>query len=164
MKEEKSMKVFREGADVDKAVKTYGDMLLKVCITVLCNRYDAEEVVQETFIAYMMYEKEFQNEEHRKAWLLRVAINKSKNVLRFHRIHSYVDLDSIKEMVAAEEHETLNEILQLPLKLRTAIHLHYYDGYTCKEIGKIIGTSEAAVKKRLQKGRERLKEILGGEE
>lgn len=158
------MKTIREKADVDRVVVIYGDMLLKVCITLLCNRYDAEEVVQETFITYMTHGKEFEDEEHKKSWLLRVAINKSKNVLRFRRLHSYVDLDSIKEMVAKEESEMLYEIVQLPVKLKTAIHLHYYEGYTCKEIGEITGASEAAVKKRLQKGRERLKEILGGEE
>ena len=52
------------------------------------------------------------------------------------------------------------EILQLPPKIKAAIHLHYYEGYTCKEIGTIVGATESAVKKRLQKGRELLKDIL----
>lgn len=146
---------------IEQAVDLYGDMLMKVSLSMLGNRYDAEEIVQETFISYMTDSKEFREDEHEKAWLLRVAINKSKNFLRKSRHRIYINLDDIKEVIAAEEkQEQLVEILQLPPKIKAAIHLHYYEGYTCKEIGAIVGATESAVKKRLQKGRELLKDIL----
>lgn len=146
---------------IEQAVGLYGDMLMKVCLSMLGNRYDAEEIVQETFISYMTDSKEFREDEHEKAWLLRVAINKSKNFLRKSRHRIYINLDDIKEVIAAEEkQEKLVEILQLPPKIKAAIHLHYYEGYTCKEIGAIVGATESVVKKRLQKGRELLKDIL----
>lgn len=146
---------------IEQAVCRYGDMLMKVCLSMLGNRYDAEEIVQETFIAYMTNSKEFREDEHEKAWLLRVAINKSKNSLRRSRRRIYINLDDIKEVIAAEEkQEQMVEIMQLPPKIKAAIHLHYYEGYTCKEIGVIVGATESAVKKRLQKGRELLKDIL----
>lgn len=146
---------------IEQAVGLYGDMLMKVCLSMLGNRYDAEEIVQETFISYMTNSKEFREDEHEKAWLLRVAINKSKNFLRKSRHRIYINLDDIKEVIAAEEkQEHLVEILQFPPKIKAAIHLHYYEGYTCKEIGAIVGATESAVKKRLQKGRELLKDIL----
>lgn len=146
---------------IEQAVGLYGDMLMKVCLSMLGNRYDAEEIVQETFISYMTDSKGFREDEHEKAWLLRVAINKSKNFLRKSRHRIYINLDDIKEVIAAEEkQEKLVEILQLPPKIKAAIHLHYYEGYTCKEIGAIVGATESVVKKRLQKGRELLKDIL----
>lgn len=146
---------------VEQAVGLYGDMLMKICLSMLGNRYDAEEIVQETFIAYITNPKEFCEDEHEKAWLLRVAVNKCKNFLRKSRRRIYINLDDIKEVIAAEEkQEQMVEIMQLPPKIKTAIHLHYYEGYTCKEIGAIVGATESTIKKRLQKGRELLKAIL----
>lgn len=158
------MNRFKSKESIEKAVDSYGDMLLKICLTMLGNRYDAEEIVQETFLAYMVSEKEFCDAEHEKAWMIRVAINKSKNALRYRSKHIYVNLDDVKEIIADEEkQEMLVEVMQLPPKIKTAVHLHYYEGYTCKEIGVIVGATEVAVKKRLQRGRELLKNILGGE-
>ncbi|MCH5251666.1 MAG: RNA polymerase sigma factor [Lachnospiraceae bacterium] len=158
------MERFKSKEHVNQVVNRYGDVLMKTCFACLGNRYDAEEVVQETFLAYMVSEKDFRDDEHRKAWLLRVAINKSKNLLRSRRRHSYVNLDDIKEVIAGEEkQEMLTEIMKLPHKIKTAVHLHYYEGYTCREIGAIVGATEATVKKRLQRGRELLRDILGGE-
>lgn len=158
------MNRFKSKERIEAAIQDYGDMLMRICLAMLGNRYDAEEVVQETFITYMTQEKEFTEREHEKAWLIRVAVNKAKNMLRYHHNHNYINLDDIKEIVPVQEkQEQMVEIVQLPLKIKTAIHLHYYEGYTCKEIADIVGASEAAVKKRLQKGRELLKEILGGE-
>lgn len=146
---------------IEQAIDLYGDILMRVCLSMLGNRYDAEEIVQETFISYMTYSGKFREEEHEKAWLLRVAINKSKNFLRKNRRRIHINLDDIKEVVAAEERQTqMSEILQLPPPIKAAVHLHYYEGYTCKEIGAIVGASEATIKKRLQKGREMLKDIL----
>ncbi len=146
---------------IEQALDLYGDMLMRVCLSMLGNRYDAEEIVQETFISYMTHSGKFREEEHEKAWLLRVAVNKSKNFLRKNRRRIHINLDDIKEVVAAEEkQEQMAEILQLPSPIKAAVHLHYYEGYTCKEIGAIVGSSEAAVKKRLQRGREMLKDIL----
>lgn len=159
------MNRFKSKESVERIVRSYGDMLLKVCLAMLGNCYDAEEVVQETFIAYMVSNKEFRDDEHEKAWLLRVTINKSKNALRYRSKHVHVNLEDVKEVIADErKQEMLAEIMQLPPKIRAAVHLHYYEGYTCKEIGTIVGATETAVKKRLQRGRELLKDILGGEQ
>ena len=155
------MNRFKSEENIKQTVARYGDMLMKTCFALLGNRYDAEEAVQETFLSYMVTKKEFRDEEHTKAWLLRVAVNKSKNILRSRHRRLYVNLEDIQEVVAEEEkQEMLTEIMQLPYPIKTAIHLHYYEGYTCKEIGDIVGATEAAVKKRLQKGRELLRDIL----
>lgn len=61
------MNAFRDKEDVEQTLRTYGDMILKICITLLGNRYDAEDVLQETFIAYMMQEKAFEKEELKRA-------------------------------------------------------------------------------------------------
>ena len=155
------MEKFRSEEDVIQTVRAYGDMLMKTCFALLGNRYDAEEAVQETFLSYITKEKTFEGEEHKKAWLLRVAVNKSKNILRSRHRHLYINLEDIQEIVAGKEkQDMLAEIMQLPTPIKTAVHLHYYEGYTCREIGAIVGATEAAVKKRLQKGRKLLKDIL----
>jgi len=133
------VKRFKSKEEVKQTVDCYGDMLLKICLSILGNQYDAEEIVQETFIAYMERTKIFKEEEHKKAWLIRVAINKAKNALRYRHNHNYVNLDDVKEVLASEEkQEMLVEIIKLPVKIKTVIHLHYYEGYTCKEIAGIV--------------------------
>lgn len=144
--------------EIEKTVNAYGDMLFKLCFTILKNNSDAQDAVSEALIKFMTFEKSFESEEHKKAWLIRVATNVCRDMLRFYKARSYVNIEEINVYCREEgEAEIVNELLNLPLKYRTAVYLFYIEGYKTAEIAKMLSISPSAVRKRLQHGREMLK-------
>lgn len=150
-------------ANIDKAeaaVRKYGDSLMRIAYTYTRNMEDAQDMVQEAFIKYLTKAPEFLSSEHEKAWLIRITINICKNHLASSYIKGRAELD--ENLSVCDEHSTLIDAVDsLPEKYRTAIHLFYYEGYSTKEIAKIIGLTESAVTSRLQRGRGLLKKMLG---
>lgn len=144
--------------EIENTVKIYSNMLFKLCFTILCNRADAEDAVSDTFLKYIVKSPKFNGEEHKKAWLIRVATNMCKDRRRFNLKHHYVNLDEIAEFCADKAQQNhLLEMLNLPQKYKTVIHLFYIEGYKTREIAQILKISDSAVRKRLQYGRELLK-------
>ena len=142
---------------IEKIVLKYSNMLYKICIVMLCNEQDAQDAIQDTFCRYLEKRPEFKSPEHEKAWLIRVATNICKDMLRLHARHPKISIDDLSERLAAPaQKEVLTELLELPPRQRVVIYLHYVDGYSVKEIASILKISESAVKKRLQRGREYL--------
>ncbi len=140
--------------NIEKTVLKYSNMLYKICIVMLCNEQDAQDAVQDTFCRYLEKRPEFKGTEHEKAWLIRVATNICRDMLRFQARHPKIAIDDLSHRLAApEQTETFIELLELPPKLKIVIYLHYVDGYSVKEIAGILKISESAVKKRLQRGR-----------
>lgn len=143
---------------VSRILQDYGDMLYRTAYLLLGNPHDVQDALQETLIRYMEKAPAFASTEHEKAWLLRVAANCCKDFLRFQKRHSCLDIESLKERLPApKEQEFMQEIYILPAKWKTVLILHYFEGYSVKEIGKILGLTESAVKKRLQRAREALR-------
>ncbi len=141
----------------------YQDNLFAVAFNICQNTQDAEDVMQDTFVQYYTTKKEFDSEEHIRAWLIRVAVNKAKNVTRTFWRRNKVSIEDFTEMLAFEtpESETLFEtVMQLPKKYRIVIHLYYYEDYSVGEIAKILKLSESNVKTRLMRGRAKLREVL----
>lgn len=156
----------RSEVEVNHAVEEYADMVRRVCFYHLKNQADTEDVFQNVFLKYMLHEKPFIDGEHEKAWLLRVAINSCKDYLKSFFRRNMVPLEMISEMAAEvpEDHqEVLEAVLSLPDKYKDAVYLHYYEGYSAAEIGKILGKKENTVYSLLSRGRGILKEKLGGE-
>lgn len=157
----------RSEIEVNHAVEKYADMVRRVCVCHLKNQADTEDVFQNVFLKYMLHEKPFMDEEHEKAWLLRVTINACRDVLRSFFRKNTVPLEMVKEMeaeVPKDHREALEAVLSLPDKYKDAIYLHYYEGYSAAEIGMILGKKENTVYSLLSRGRKVLKEKLGGEE
>ena len=140
----------------------YGDKVYAAAFSVCRNLHDAQDIAQETFLSYHTTKKEFASEEHILAWLLRVAVNKSKNLCR--SAHKQRDLpleDWEQTLVFAEaaDRELFQAVLALPEPYRVVLHLHYYEGYSVKEIAKLLRVGESAVKQRLARARAQLKEL-----
>lgn len=149
--------------DREKLFLKWMDQLYRVAFFMLSNTHDAEDAVQETYVRMLIKPPQFIDEEHGKAWLLRVCINICKNQIRFRKRHPQLELEEISIKIDSfQEWEVLNEISQLPGKLKDALILHTIEGYSIKEISTILKISEAAVKKRLQRSREELNIRLGG--
>lgn len=144
--------------DVSRILQLYGDMLYRTAYLLLGNPHDVQDVLQEVLLRYMEKAPVFLSQNHEKAWFLRVASNCCKDCLRFRKRHSYIELEPLQELLPAPENrQFMQELYALPTKYKTVLILFYFEGYSAKEIGKIIGLSESAVKKRLQRAREALK-------
>lgn len=148
--------------EIKELVDKYSSLIFRISYCILCNRDDAEDAVQETFLKYLTKAPEFNSEEHRKAWLIKVSANISKNMLLFRIRRDTVDIEGIRDVgIHENDFEIFESIMSLPAKYKIVLTLHYVEGYKCKEIADIVNISEEAVRKRLQKGREMLKEEMG---
>ena len=147
-------------ADVEEAISTYGDLLYRICLLMLGNEKDAEDVVQETFLQYCKKNPGFPNAEQQKAWLIYVAKNKCKDQLRFRQRHPQVDLDSMDALASEDQEDSgiLEAVLDLPEKFRLVLLLYYVEDMRIETIAKSIGRTTSAVKMRLRKGRKLLEE------
>ena len=146
--------------DLEKLMQMYGNKLFRLCLVTLGNASDAEDAVQETFIKYLQKAPGFRDEEHRKAWLLTVATNQCRDMLRFKKRHPVADMDEIKEFTNEKtESGILDALMFLPEKYRVVLVLHYVEEYNVDAIAKMIGRTKSAVKMRLQKGRKLLEQV-----
>ena len=148
---------------VQELVEMYKDNIYAAAFNICKSAADAEDVVQDTFLQYYMTKKEFDDEKHIRYWLLRVAINKAKNIQSSFRRKNEMLLEDYVETLTfetPESRELFEEVLKLPEKYRVVIHLFYYEDYSVKEIAKILRATESSVKVRLSRGRAKLKDAL----
>lgn len=157
----------REQERLEEYFKKYCPLVFRVAFAEVKSHADAEDVLQETFIKLLRYHPVFENEEHEKAWLIRTAINLSKDLLKskwqqvtvgmdedFHEEKTYMKVPYL------EEDETLWRVLALSEKYRQPLYLFYYEDYSIKEIARALDMPEATVKTNLRRGREILKADL----
>ena len=146
---------------IESVLDTYGNAILRLAYSYLHNMSDAEDILQDTLIKYMQSAPTFLTESHKKAWLLHVAANLSKNKIDYNKIR---ETDELEETLVAEEREDLSFVWEavkaLPEKYREVIHLYYQEGYQTKEISKILNRNESSVRSDLKRGREALKQVL----
>ncbi|MCF2665207.1 RNA polymerase sigma factor [Oscillibacter valericigenes] len=146
--------------EVSRLVETYSSMLLRLACTRLENPADAEDVVQEVFLKLLTAHPSFRDAEHEKAWLIRTTLHRAAD-LRKAASRWNVPLEEALLASAPElEDRLLAAVRALPEKYGAVIHLHYYEGYSLKEIGKLLGLPAATVGTRLARGRERLRQSL----
>lgn len=146
--------------EVSRLVETYSSMLLRLACTRLENPADAEDVVQEVFLKLLTARPSFRDAEHEKAWLIRTTLHRAAD-LRKAASRRNVPLEEALLASAPEpEDRLLAAVRALPEKYGAVIHLHYYEGYSLKEIGKLLGLPAATVGTRLARGRERLRQSL----
>lgn len=148
---------------VQELVEVYKDNIYAAAFSICKNAADAEDVVQDTFLQYYLSKKQFDDEKHVRYWILRVAINKAKNIQLSFRRKNETTLEEYIETLTFETPESRDlfaEVMKLPEKYRVVIHLFYYEDYSIKEIAKILKLTEGSVKVRLSRGRARLKDSL----
>ena len=156
----------RSELEVNHAVEEYADMVRRVCFYHLKNQADTEDVFQNVFLKYMLHDEPYSDSEHEKAWLLRVAINACKDYLKSFFRRNVVPLELLSDVAAEvpENHaEVFEAVLSLSDKYKDVIYLHYYEGFSAAEIGKILGKKENTIYSLLSRGRRILREKLGGD-
>lgn len=156
----------RSEEEAARAIGQYGDMVRRLCLVHLKNPADTEDIFQNVFLKYVLSPVVFESPEHEKAWLIRVTINACRDLVKSFFRSRTVPLEELLEQPAplSEEHkEVLEAVLALPQKYRDAVYLHYYEGYTAAEIGKLLGKNTNTVYTLLNRAREQLRETLGGD-
>ncbi len=149
-----------------RLVDAHADAILRLSYAYLKNTHDAQDICQDVLIKLLAEEKPFESAAHERAWVLRVTANACKDLLKSAWRQRSRSLDECLEVPApeAEDGSVLAAVNELPPRYRAVIYLHYYEGYQAAEIGKILGIPAATVHTRLARGREKLRNTLGGME
>ena len=145
---------------ISRVVETYSPMLLRLASTRLDTAADAEDAVQETFLKLLTARPVFRDAEHEKAWLIRTTLHRASDIRRLAERRN-VPLEEAAQAAAPERgSDLLAAVRGLPEKYSAVIHLYYYEGYSIKEIGTMLGLPAPTVGTRLARGRERLRQML----
>ena len=147
------------------AMTTYGDTVYRLALCRMQSAPDAEDVYQDVFLRLFSQNTADWTGDHIKAWLIRTTVNRCNDLYRF-RLRKPVcllnEVQAIVGPVADDYRELWEAIALLPDNQRTAIHLHYAEGYSCEEIAAALHLPAATVRSRLSRGRKRLRTRLGG--
>ncbi len=136
----------------------------RTAFTYCKNVADAEDITSEVFIKCFEQNKNFDSDEHIKAWLIRCTINRCRDLLRSFRFRNHIPLEDAEIVYETPEASTLyHTVMNLPSKYRIVIHLYYYEGYSVDEIAGITRNSSSAVQTQLYRARNKLRKILGEE-
>jgi len=150
---------------LDEVVDKYKDLVYRVAFARTRDKEDADDIFQEVFLRYVRKKPDFDNEEHEKAWFIRVTINCCKTL--WERLNK-VKFEEFDENVLEEEEESgeiLEELLdKLPPDYRVVIHLFYYEDISTADISKILMRNESTVRMQLTRARRMLKEFMKGDE
>ena len=148
----------------ERLANAYADAILRLSYAYLKNTQDAQDICQTVFVKLLAEPREFDSAEHERAYVLRMAANACKDLLKSPWRKRTCGLETVLEVPAPEagDGSVLAAVNELPAHYRCVIHLFYYEGYQAAEIGKILGVPTATVHTRLARGRAKLKDILGG--
>jgi len=151
-------------AEAERLVETYSDLILRLSYTYLKSTQDAEDICQTVLMKLLTGEYHFESPGHEKAWIIRTTANACKDELRAFRRKS-VELDKAGAIPApaAPDNTVLEAVQSLPRKYREVIYLYYFEGYSIRETAGLLNRSESAVTAQLDRGRKKLRSILGGD-
>lgn len=165
------MEPLRSTEDVNRVVEEYADTVRRICFVHLKNRHDTEDVFQNVYLKYLLYEGSFESSQHEKAWFIRVTINACTDWQRKLSHRKWLPLEILEEesetggtgMGDSFSEEILEAVLQLPEKYRNVIYLFYFEEYSAVEIAGILGKKENTIYTWLSRAKGILREQLGGE-
>lgn len=159
----------RSSQDIEQAIDTYGNSVWRVCVLYFRQTPDAQDAFQDTLLKYSLDETIFKEEEHRKAWLLRVATNVCKDMLKAAHRKNLPFEDTLIETTASKNPESnpesdLRDVLEAFCELtdppRTPLYLALYEGYSAPEISEIIDAPVNTVYSWIARGKQQLREVL----
>lgn len=156
------MRLFCSASELEEVMGRYQTMVFRLAYSYTRSRSDAQDLCQEVFLRYFCSRPPFASEEHRRAWLLRVTVNRCKTHLTSWWVRRTVPLDDRIPMPEPEPLVLDEALRQLAEKDRLVIHLFYYEECSTQEIARMMRTTEGAVRTRLTRARQRLGKILEG--
>ena len=147
------------------AMRLHGNTVYRLALCRMQNAADAEDVYQDVFLRFLDQPDRDWDSEHMKAWLLRTTVNRCADLHRFRLRRPVLALEEIPELARPADEKAAglwDAVARLPEKLRTAVHLHYAEGYSTEEIAALLEVPPATVRTRLHRARRQLKDLLGG--
>lgn len=157
----------RSEQEANRAIERYADTVRRICMIHLKNHADTEDIFQNVFLKYVLSTAMFENEEHEKAWFIRVTINACRDLLKSFFRSRTVSLDTLLDQPAEltqQDHTVLEAVLALPPKYRDVVYLHYYEGYTAPQISQILKKNVNTIYTLLTRAKQALRETLGGDD
>lgn len=152
--------VFVSEEEFIQAADQHKDMIHRIAFNYLGNFHDADDVVQEVLMKLYTCKKEFDTDTYLRHWLVRVTVNKCKNILRMPWRKRNVPLDELENTLVFEEREQSElflSVMKLSEKYRIVLYLFYYEEYSVKEIAELLNLNESAVTSRLSRARRQLR-------
>lgn len=148
----------------DEVIRFYSPLVWKLALTKTRSTHDAQDIFQDVFVKLVMNEKPFESEEHRKAWLIRVTLNRCRSHYRSHWWRRILPLEEAAHAAVLDEYdpELTDALALLPAKYRAVIHLHYFENYDTSEIAALTGQQSSTVRSQLTRARQILKAHLKG--
>ena len=147
---------------VDEVINLYLNMVFRLAFARIRNKHDAEDITQEVFLRYISKPRIFESEEHRRNWLIRVTINRSKT-LWTDLFRKTVPLDESIPFIEKEHKDLFEYLVLLPKKYRTVVHLFYNEEFSIKQISVALNAKESTVRTWLTRARAMLREKLKGD-
>lgn len=160
MRKTKSM----NGEMIEYLVDTYSTSIIRLAYSYTSNMQDAEDVVQEVFTKLIQKRPDFKDENHIKAWLIRVTINTSINLVKSIKKKGNVPLEENISYYEKEKDTLVEQLKYIPDKYNAVLYLYYYEGYEVKEIATILNKRTSTIYTLLDRGRDILKRHLEKEE
>ncbi len=152
------------GLEFSEVVNRFSNDITKICILKLRNIEDAKDCFQNVFLKLHIAKTSFNDIDHLKAWLIRVACNECndfnksywrKNIVFESSPERYKEFTDGYECI-----ETIEFMRSLPQKYREIIYLHYYQGYTTSEISKILKLNINTVKSRIRRAKAKIEVVM----
>ncbi len=155
--------LLRTDEEIADIYQRHKKTVYQVCYAYMKNPADTEDAVQDTFFRLIKSGPEFDSAEHEKAWLIRVAANVCKNMVR-HWWRRRENIEELSEVPCSEDigtDEVISAVLDLPDRYKTAVYLYYYEGYTSTEIAGLLKKPKSTIRNYLHEARAILRERLG---
>ncbi|MDE6733594.1 MAG: sigma-70 family RNA polymerase sigma factor [Oscillospiraceae bacterium] len=162
------MEKFQQDLPAKQLLEMYSDSVFRIAYARTQNHADAEDITQNVFLKYIGADKKFSSEEHRKAWILRVAVNCANDFVKSAHYRHRANSDNIENIGQGaepsyeleEKSEVYYAVQSLPEKYRVPIHLFYYEDMSIAQIAAVTKQKEATVRSQLTRARDMLREIL----
>ena len=140
----------------------YMDTIFRVAYSYLRSQADADDVTQDVLIQLYKTETAFESDDHLKHWLIRVTVNRCKNIFRspWRKVEDIADYENSLTFDAPEHRELFDAVMALDKRYRLPVLLYYYEGYSQKEIAGLLSLPEETVRTRLFRARGKLKATL----
>ena len=164
------MEEFKQDLPAKELLNMYSSTIYRIAYSHTHNKTDAEDITQNVFLKYISADKKWRSEEHRKAWLIRVAVNCTNDFVTSAHYRHKADTDELPDEGAEDSYEIEEKsdvyyaVQSLPEKYRIPIHLFYYEDMSIAEIAAATATKEATIKSQLSRARDMLRKILKEEE
>lgn len=145
---------------IESIIRKYADMIYRIAYQNTGSFADADDILQEVSIALITKDAPLEDETYLKSWLIRVTINKCRDLHRHLKVIETEPLEEHEDIPTKEKRDIMEEVQQLPETYRTIIYLYYYENYTLQEIADTMQKSINTVSSGLQRARKQLKTIL----